>query len=82
MGAGTTIVDVIRRVVTAWLSIVGAFALGIFIYGGVQYMTAGGDSKRVGAAVDTLKYAAIGLLIITFAYAISNTFIYFLVGGK
>jgi hypothetical protein len=80
LGEGTTIVDVIRRAVTAFLGISGAIALLVFVYGGVVYMTAGG-SDRVKEAQDTLKYAFIGLVIITFAYTISNTFLYVVAGS-
>jgi hypothetical protein len=81
LGEGTTIIDVIRRAVSAFLGIAGAIALLVFIYGGVVYMTAGGNDQAVGEARDTLKYALIGLVIITFAYTLSNTFLYVVAGA-
>jgi len=80
LGAGVGIFDVMGRVVKVFLGIIGALALLIFIYGGVSYMTAGGEESRVTKARDVLKYATIGLVAIMLAYAVVNFFISALVG--
>ena len=69
----------INNGISAFLTVVGALALLVFIYGGAVYMTAGG-SERVSEARDTIKYAAIGLAIIMFAYTISSSLLYALGG--
>lgn len=74
LGAGTTIFTIINRVVTAFLGMVGALALGVFIYAGVLWMTAG-SSDRVQKAKDAMKYAVIGLAMIAFSYAITTFFL-------
>ena len=60
--------------------VVGALALGVFVYAGVLWMTAG-SSDRVQKAKDALKYAVIGLFMIAFAYSISAFFFSTLAGG-
>ncbi len=74
LGAGTTIVTILNRVITAFLGIVGALALAVFVYAGVTYMTAG-SSDRVKQATEAMKAAVIGLALIAFSYAITTFFI-------
>ena len=71
LGPGATLYTVIQRVIKAFLGIVGALALLVFIYSGVLWMTAEA-SERIQKAKDTMKYAVIGLAMIAFAYAIST----------
>jgi hypothetical protein len=70
---GTTNVNtVINRIVRAALGIVGALFLGMFIYGGITWMTAGGDADRVKKAKQALINSVIGMLIVAFSYTILN----------
>lgn len=70
---GTTNVNtLINRVVRAALGIVGALFLGMFVYGGVTWMTAGGDAERVKKAQRALINSVIGMLIVAFSYMILN----------
>ncbi|MFH1620520.1 MAG: pilin [Patescibacteria group bacterium] len=80
LGQGVKIFDVMGRVVKAFLGVIGAVSLLIFIYGGITYMTAGGEESRVTKARDVLKYATIGLVAIVLAYAAVNFFISALTG--
>lgn len=80
LGANADILTIINRVISSFLGIVGAIALLVFVYGGIVYMTAGGNEKRTSEARSTLVHAAIGLTIIMFAYTITNTFLYVLAG--
>ncbi len=80
LGAGATIFTVMQRVISMFLGVVGALALGVFVYAGVLWMTAG-SSDRVQKAKDALKYAVIGLFMIAFAYSISAFFFSTLAGG-
>ena len=66
---------IFARVISAALSIVGSFALLMFIYGGVLWMTSRGDSKQVTKGKDTITWAILGLVIIFASYAIVNAVI-------
>lgn len=69
---GKGIIGAISSLISVFLGMVGAIALLVFVYAGVVYMTAGGADDRVTHAKDTMKYALIGLALITFAYALTN----------
>ncbi len=69
----TNIPTVIGRVVRTAIGIMGALFLAAFIYGGIQWMTAGGEADRVKKARTTLTNALIGLLIVGFSYTILAT---------
>jgi uncharacterized iron-regulated membrane protein len=62
------------RVARAFIGIVGAFALLMYVLGGILWMTAG-DSKRVDMAKSMLINSTIGILLIFFAYFISVAFL-------
>lgn len=79
LGAGATFYTVIQRVISAFLGMVGALALAVFVYAGVMWMTAG-SSDRIQQAKDAMKYAIIGLAMIAFSYAITTFFINTLTG--
>lgn len=61
----------INRIVTQVLGIIGALFFIMFLWGGFQYMTAGGDAKKVGNARRTLVNTVIGMMIVASAYAIT-----------
>lgn len=63
---------VINRVSSTALGIVALIAIIMLIYGGVRYITSGGDSKKVTDAKNTILYAIIGLIISFLSYAIIN----------
>ena len=48
-------------------------ALGFLIYGGIKWITSGGDKAGVESARNTIVYAIIGLIIVFFSFAIVNT---------
>jgi hypothetical protein len=51
----------------------GLLAVVMMMYGGVRWLTAGGDSGRVTIAKDHIKNAAVGLVIVLGAYVILLT---------
>ena len=53
------------------LSLVGVIFLVLMIYGGITWMTASGNDKQVEKAKGTISRAAIGLIIVILAYAIT-----------
>ena len=60
------------RVIRAALSLLGIVAIVIVLWGGVLWMTAGGDSEKVSTAKKILFSGVIGLVIILSAFAIAQ----------
>ena len=52
------------------LAFVALIATLMLIWGGVQYLIAGGNDDQVGNAKKTLSYGVIGLVIVGLSYAI------------
>lgn len=73
---GTTSIPVIiGKIIKMFLGIVGALALLVFVYGGVAWMTARGDTNQVKHAQQALQGAILGLLIISGSYLFADSFI-------
>jgi hypothetical protein len=49
---------------------VGVISVFMLIYGGLRYITSGGDSKKVTDAKNTILYAIVGLIVAILAFAI------------
>lgn len=67
--------SIITTVVNFALVIVGIIAVIYLIYGGITYVTAGGDAERAGKGRVTITNAIIGIVIIIAALAIYNAVI-------
>ena len=72
---GTNPADV--RITAAMLILVvfrflGAIFMGLTLFAGFKYMTAGGNEEKTGDAVKLLKNAVIGLVIVLAAWAITR----------
>jgi len=63
---------IFRQITNTILYIVGIIAVIMIIWGGIRYITSGGDSKKVTDAKNTILYAIIGLVIAVLSYAIVN----------
>ena len=63
---------IFRQVTNTILYIVGVIAVIMLIWGGIRYITSGGDAKKVTDAKNTILYAIIGLVIALLAFAIVN----------
>jgi hypothetical protein len=50
----------------------GTIATGALVYGGIMYMISAGDLKKLDRSKAIIKYAAIGLIIVIAAAAITN----------
>lgn len=61
---------VAARIIRIALGFLGIIALGLILYGGFVWMTAGGNEENIAKAKKILVNAAIGLAIILSAYAI------------
>lgn len=53
----------------------GIIFIGMFLLGGVQYLTAGGNQAQVDKAKKTLLWAVVGLLAVLSAFVIVNLII-------
>lgn len=62
----------IGKIIRAALGLLGVLALGIILYGGYVYMTAGGNEENVARAKQIMINGVIGLAIILSAMAITQ----------
>ena len=60
------------RIIRSGLGLLGIVAIVIVLWGGVLWMTAGGETERVGTAKKILFSGIIGLIIILSAFAIAQ----------
>jgi hypothetical protein len=70
--AGGCLPQLMGDVVNALLGVFGALFLVLMVYGGVQYMIAGGSPDKVKAATSTLRNAIIGMVIVVSSWAITS----------
>lgn len=68
-GVPTDIREAIMNVTNWILGFIAIVATLIIIYGGVQYLTAGGNEDSVASAKKTISYGIIGVVIAGLAYA-------------
>ena len=62
-------------VIKAVMGIVGSIALAMFIYGGLLWLTSGGNPDRIKKGKDILMWAVIGLVVIFVSYNLVNLII-------
>ncbi|MBN1263421.1 MAG: hypothetical protein JW991_03610 [Candidatus Pacebacteria bacterium] len=60
----------IRSLIVLALVIAAMIAFGFLIYGGIQWITSGGDKGKTEAARNTITAALVGLLIVFGSWAI------------
>lgn len=65
-----TIQQYLGRIIKLALGVIGSIAFVMFIYGGVMWMTAGGNSDREGKSFETLFWAGMGVVVILASYAL------------
>ena len=59
------------QVVTNWaVSLAGTAALIYLIWGGIQYLSSGGNSGQTEKAKQTITWSLIGLVVVISSYAI------------
>ena len=63
---------IFQTIVNVLLFLVGAIAVIMLIFGGIRYVTSGGDQNSVTAAKNTIMYAIIGIIVAILAYAVVN----------
>lgn len=59
--------DIIATVVNIISIIVGVIAVIMIIWGGLKYITSGGESGKITSAKNTIIYALIGLVVVALA---------------
>lgn len=59
--------SIISMVINVFSVIVGIIAVIMIIWGGLRYITSGGDSGKITNAKNTILYALIGLVIVALA---------------
>ncbi|MDD4902745.1 MAG: pilin [Patescibacteria group bacterium] len=72
---------IIGRIIQIFLGLLGVIALGLIIYGGFLWMTAGGNEEQIERAKKTLVSAIIGLAIILSAFGIATFILNSLLGA-
>jgi hypothetical protein len=60
----------IGYIINAVLGIVGSVALIMFVYGGIVWMTAGGNEQSITKGRNILMWAAVGIVVIFSSYAL------------
>jgi energy-converting hydrogenase Eha subunit B len=65
--ATTKVNDTITTVINIFSTLVGVIAVIMIIYGGMRYITSGGDSGKITSAKNTIIYALIGLVVVALA---------------
>ena len=73
----TTLGQFISNVLTLVMTGAGLACLGLFLYGGVMWITAGGDQESLKAAKSRITNAVVGLAITVSAYVIWRLLIRF-----
>ncbi len=67
---GANLIDVILRGLQVILGVIDIFALFMFILGGFELLTSGGNPDRIKRGKETLVWATAGIVVITLSYAI------------
>jgi|JI10StandDraft_1071094.scaffolds.fasta_scaffold29100_6 hypothetical protein len=66
-GNNGDLTDTFKFIINVFSVIVGVIAVIMIIWGGLKYITSGGDSGKVTSAKNTIIYAIIGLIIVALA---------------
>lgn len=64
---------IIARILEAFLGLVGAIALIMFIYGGILFLTAAGNPGPVDKAKKVIVFSILGIIVIAAAYVATQT---------
>lgn len=66
------LMSTIGNVLNTIYGLIAIIAVVMIVIAGVKYMTSQGDPGKVAGAKNTIMYAIIGLIIVIFAFAITN----------
>jgi hypothetical protein len=65
--SSTSIQGILSLVINIFSLVVGFVAVIMIIFGGIKYITSGGESSNISGAKNTIVYAIIGLVIVALA---------------
>ena len=65
-----SVIATAQYVYSIFLAIFGSVATLVIIYGGILYITSGGDSQKTERAKKVITYALIGIVIVTATYGL------------
>ena len=68
--SGRTLPEMVNQIISIILIVVGVLAVVYLIYGGIQYVTAGGDAEKATKGRTTITNAIIGIILIVASWAI------------
>lgn len=68
----TSAESIVKNIINGSLFFIGAIALVFVIWGGILFVTSGGDAEKTTKARNTLLYAIIGIVVVVLAYVIVN----------
>ncbi len=74
-GGEGSIRNLILNIVNFFLLFLGLIAVIMIIYGGITYVTAGGNQEHVEKAKKIIMYAIIGIVIVLISFALVRTVI-------
>lgn len=72
LGAGGNFTTVANRIIKYAIGLVGVLALIAFVWGGIEWMISGGDSKKIQKGKDMMIWAVFGMVFIFGSYALIN----------
>jgi len=62
---------IVGTVISTVLGFLGVIFIALIVYGGILWMTAGGNDEKVGKAKNIIRNAAIGLVVVLISYSLS-----------
>lgn len=71
-GDETGVAQVVGNIISASLGLLGVLFLGLTVFAGYMYLTAGGDEEQIKTAIKYLRNAVIGLIIVMASFGITK----------
>ncbi len=68
----TKIQTFIKSIIQILVTLGAIISAGFFVWGGIGYMTSSGNPVALDQAKNTIKYSAIGLIIVLGAFVLTN----------
>lgn len=73
-GDKTSVGAIISTIIKTALTIIGALALLMFVWGGFQWLTSAGNDQKVEAGTKTMLWAVVGIILVFASYVLLSTF--------
>ena len=62
--------QIVKQIINILSLVVGVVAVIMIIFGGLRYITSGGDTGNVTSAKNTILYAVVGLIVVALAQVV------------